>query len=67
MLADVVIGQDGLPSEWKDQAAVFYSWFESVGFNRLSLKLDHFCVSPCHEATTASICRNSLRMPLLAP
>ncbi|CAL1138187.1 unnamed protein product [Cladocopium goreaui] len=33
MLADVVI-RDGLPKDWKDQAAVFYSWFESVGFNR---------------------------------
>jgi len=34
MLADVVIRDDGLPTKWKDQAAVFYSWFESVGFNR---------------------------------
>jgi hypothetical protein len=23
-----------LPKEWADQAAIFYSWFESVGFNR---------------------------------
>mmetsp|Transcript_44815 Transcript_44815/g.115996 ORF Transcript_44815/g.115996 Transcript_44815/m.115996 type:complete len:612 (+) Transcript_44815:82-1917(+) len=34
MLADVVIEKDSLPTDWKDQAAVFYSWFESVGFNR---------------------------------
>jgi hypothetical protein len=34
MLADVVLEQAALPKEWKDQAAIFYSWFESVGFNR---------------------------------
>mmetsp|Transcript_74649 Transcript_74649/g.218691 ORF Transcript_74649/g.218691 Transcript_74649/m.218691 type:complete len:613 (+) Transcript_74649:115-1953(+) len=34
MLADVVIEPASLPTDWKDQAAVFYSWFESVGFNR---------------------------------
>merc|ERR550534_3620343 len=34
MLADVVLELADLPTEWKDQAAVFYSWFESVGFNR---------------------------------
>jgi len=34
MLADVVISKETLPTDWKDQAAVFYSWFESVGFNR---------------------------------
>jgi len=34
MLADVVLEQTSLPTDWKDQAAVFYSWFESVGFNR---------------------------------
>jgi len=34
MLADVVLEQGTLPTEWKDQAAVFFSWFESVGFNR---------------------------------
>ena len=51
MLADVVI-RDGLPKDWKDQAAVFYSWFESVGFNRPALRrrsegLYSFC--PAHE------------------
>jgi len=34
MLADVVISGPQLPEEWKDQAAIFFSWFESVGFNR---------------------------------
>jgi hypothetical protein len=34
MLADVVISETSLPTDWKDQAAVFWSWFESVGFNR---------------------------------
>jgi len=34
MLADVVIKKADLPASWKDQAAVFYSWWESVGFNR---------------------------------
>mmetsp|Transcript_28725 Transcript_28725/g.89331 ORF Transcript_28725/g.89331 Transcript_28725/m.89331 type:complete len:605 (+) Transcript_28725:55-1869(+) len=34
MLAEVVLEKASLPTDWKDQAAVFYSWFESVGFNR---------------------------------
>jgi len=34
MLAEVVLEKEALPTDWKDQAAVFYSWFESVGFNR---------------------------------
>jgi hypothetical protein len=34
MLAGVVLEGDALPADWKDQAAIFYSWFESVGFNR---------------------------------
>jgi len=34
MLADVIMEGESLPTEWKDQAALFYSWFESVGFNR---------------------------------
>jgi hypothetical protein len=34
MLAEVVLENEALPTEWADQAAVFYSWFESVGFNR---------------------------------
>mmetsp|Transcript_99978 Transcript_99978/g.214154 ORF Transcript_99978/g.214154 Transcript_99978/m.214154 type:complete len:610 (+) Transcript_99978:110-1939(+) len=34
MLAGVVLEGQSLPEDWQDQAAVFYSWFESVGFNR---------------------------------
>jgi len=34
MLADVVLEGPSLPQDWHDQAAVFFSWFESVGFNR---------------------------------
>jgi len=34
MLAEVVLDGPGMPTEWKDQAALFFSWFESVGFNR---------------------------------
>eukprot|EP00930_Biecheleria_cincta_P061798 TRINITY_DN4734_c0_g1_i1.p1 TRINITY_DN4734_c0_g1~~TRINITY_DN4734_c0_g1_i1.p1 ORF type:complete len:626 (-),score=92.97 TRINITY_DN4734_c0_g1_i1:386-2212(-) len=38
MLADVVLNEEALPTDWKDQAAVFYSWWESVGFNRYNGK-----------------------------
>lgn len=34
MLADVVLETEAMPRDWKDQAALFFSWFESVGFNR---------------------------------
>mmetsp|Transcript_41177 Transcript_41177/g.74400 ORF Transcript_41177/g.74400 Transcript_41177/m.74400 type:complete len:601 (-) Transcript_41177:136-1938(-) len=39
MLADVVIETESLPTEWEEQASAFYSWFESVGFNRYNGKL----------------------------
>ncbi|CAE8730209.1 unnamed protein product, partial [Polarella glacialis] len=39
MLADVVIKADDLPTDWDDQAAVFFCWFESVGFNRYNGQL----------------------------
>jgi hypothetical protein len=26
--------EEAMPEHWEDQAAVFYSWFESIGFNR---------------------------------
>jgi hypothetical protein len=29
-----VLPRSALPDEWEDQAALFYTWFESVGFNR---------------------------------
>ncbi|CAE8582169.1 unnamed protein product [Polarella glacialis] len=34
MLAEVIIKGPDLPTNWSDQAAVFFCWFESVGFNR---------------------------------
>ena len=30
----ITLEGDTLPREWADQAAIFYSWFESLGFNR---------------------------------
>mmetsp|Transcript_34553 Transcript_34553/g.109705 ORF Transcript_34553/g.109705 Transcript_34553/m.109705 type:complete len:610 (-) Transcript_34553:101-1930(-) len=39
MLADVVLEGASLPQTWEDQAAVFFSWFESVGFNRYNDRL----------------------------
>jgi hypothetical protein len=30
----ILLEGTSLPSDWHDQAAVFFSWFESVGFNR---------------------------------
>merc|ERR1719336_2245292 len=39
MLAEVVLSNEGLPTAWEDQAAIFYSWFESIGFNRYNGRL----------------------------
>jgi hypothetical protein len=47
MLAEVVLEGPTLPKSWEDQAAVFYSWFESVGFNRYDGKtLPEFIEEP---------------------
>jgi len=55
MLAEVVLEKDTLPEEWKDQAAVFYSWFESVGFNRYNGQmLPVFIEDPPVEPVTVS-------------
>jgi len=55
MLADVVLEQAALPTEWKDQAAVFYSWFESVGFNRYNGQmLPEFIEDPAGGTVTVS-------------
>jgi len=55
MLADVVLEQGSLPTEWKDQAAVFYSWFESVGFNRYNGQmLPEFIEDPMGGAVKVS-------------
>jgi hypothetical protein len=55
MLAEVVLEGDGLPTDWKDQAAIFYSWFESVGFNRYNGQyLPDFIDEPSTEPVTVS-------------
>mmetsp|Transcript_25670 Transcript_25670/g.59824 ORF Transcript_25670/g.59824 Transcript_25670/m.59824 type:complete len:612 (-) Transcript_25670:85-1920(-) len=55
MLADVVIEKDDLPTSWEDQASVFYSWFESVGFNRYNGEyLPQFIENPTAEPVTVS-------------
>lgn len=47
MLAEVVLEAPSLPKTWEDQAAIFYSWFESVGFNRYDGQpLPEFIESP---------------------
>lgn len=33
-LTDTVLERAALPEDWDNQAALFYTWFESVGFNR---------------------------------
>mmetsp|Transcript_52843 Transcript_52843/g.138611 ORF Transcript_52843/g.138611 Transcript_52843/m.138611 type:complete len:608 (+) Transcript_52843:78-1901(+) len=55
MLADVVLEAPSLPTDWKDQAAVFYSWFESVGFNRYNGQyLPDFIEEPVPGAVNVS-------------
>jgi hypothetical protein len=45
----------GLPEEWADQAALFYSWFESVGFNRYNGQfLPDFIEEPSSKSVTVS-------------
>lgn len=55
MLADVVIKTEDLPTNWKDQAAMFYSWWESVGFNRYNGQyLPDFIEEPVPGAVNVS-------------
>jgi len=55
MLADVVLDAAVLPEDWSDQAAIFYSWFESVGFNRYNNQLlPHFIDQPTDQPVTIS-------------
>merc|ERR1711971_233469 len=55
MLANVVLEKEALPTEWKDQAAIFYSWFESVGFNRYNNRLSpEFIEEPTGSPVTVS-------------
>jgi hypothetical protein len=35
----IMLKDSTLPQDWSDQAAIFFSWFESVGFNRYNGKL----------------------------
>lgn len=44
-----------LPKDWSDQAAIFYTWFESVGFNRYNGKmLPEFIDEPTSQPVTIS-------------
>lgn len=55
MLADVVLETPALPKEWADQAAIFYSWFESVGFNRYDGQtLPEFIDTPSSDPVNVS-------------
>eukprot|EP00406_Dinophysis_acuminata_P024440 CAMPEP_0179337296 /NCGR_PEP_ID=MMETSP0797-20121207/67540_1 /TAXON_ID=47934 /ORGANISM="Dinophysis acuminata, Strain DAEP01" /LENGTH=435 /DNA_ID=CAMNT_0021050919 /DNA_START=19 /DNA_END=1327 /DNA_ORIENTATION=+ len=55
MLANVVLEGKSLPETWADQAAVFYSWFESVGFNRYNGEmLPEFIEEPSHGVVNIS-------------
>jgi hypothetical protein len=50
MLAEVVLEKEELPTEREDQAAMFFSWFESVGFNRYDGQyLPDFIENPSSE------------------
>lgn len=58
MLADLVLTKDAIPKDWKDQAAIFFSWFESVGFNRYNGKfLPEFIEEP--TSLPVKVSRNS--------
>lgn len=37
-LFDAVLDDTNLPSAWNQQAALYYSWFQSIGFNRYNDK-----------------------------
>lgn len=55
MLAGVVMDTHSLPGDWKDQAMVFFSWFESVGFNRYNGEyLPDFVDEPSSEVVKVS-------------
>jgi len=51
----ITLEGDALPKEWADQAAIFYTWFESVGFNRYNGQfLPKFIEQPSSETVTIS-------------
>merc|ERR1719210_2134348 len=57
MLANVVLEGKTLPTAWEDQAAVFYSWFESVGFNRYNGQMFPEFIEEPGQATMVNISR----------
>jgi len=49
----ITLEGDALPKTWEDQAAIFYTWFESVGFNRYNGQyLPEFIDDPTSEPVT---------------
>eukprot|EP00670_Eutreptiella_braarudii_P025787 CAMPEP_0174377350 /NCGR_PEP_ID=MMETSP0811_2-20130205/121411_1 /TAXON_ID=73025 ORGANISM="Eutreptiella gymnastica-like, Strain CCMP1594" /NCGR_SAMPLE_ID=MMETSP0811_2 /ASSEMBLY_ACC=CAM_ASM_000667 /LENGTH=557 /DNA_ID=CAMNT_0015529379 /DNA_START=38 /DNA_END=1711 /DNA_ORIENTATION=- len=38
-LSNIILSAEMLPATWEDQAALFYTWFESLGFNRYNGEL----------------------------
>eukprot|EP00929_Paragymnodinium_shiwhaense_P007863 TRINITY_DN111782_c0_g1_i1.p1 TRINITY_DN111782_c0_g1~~TRINITY_DN111782_c0_g1_i1.p1 ORF type:complete len:607 (-),score=151.25 TRINITY_DN111782_c0_g1_i1:227-2047(-) len=53
--ADIVFPREAMPEDWKDQAAVFYSWFEAGGFNRYNGQILPFAVEePANGKVTIS-------------
>jgi len=69
MLAEVVLEKDTLPSSWEDQAAIFYSWFESAGFNRYDGQyLPDFIEIPPEASHMVNISRTQkLELPVDVP
>eukprot|EP00928_Gymnodinium_smaydae_P021976 TRINITY_DN18608_c0_g5_i2.p1 TRINITY_DN18608_c0_g5~~TRINITY_DN18608_c0_g5_i2.p1 ORF type:complete len:600 (+),score=108.57 TRINITY_DN18608_c0_g5_i2:77-1876(+) len=69
MLAEVVLDKDKLPTSWADQAAIFYSWFESAGFNRYDGQyLPDFVEDPPESNASVRISRTQrLTLPTEVP
>jgi len=54
-LADIVMAKEEMPTDWKDQASIFFSWFESLGFNRYNGQmLPQFIEQPVGEIVNVS-------------
>lgn len=69
MLAEVVLEKEALPKTWEDQAAIFYSWFESAGFNRYNGQyLPDFIEHPPQSQEMVNISRTQrLELPVSVP
>jgi len=51
----IMLEGTSLPKDWSDQAAIFYTWFESVGFNRYDGRmLPEFIDEPTSKPVTIS-------------